>query len=103
MRCFVMVLMVGLMILVAGSLAVEARIVCDGPFQVVKGHGSLATPYCEDEFLARVARQYGLRVKGSAVRANPHVKLDVCRLVGSDIRVSHICSDYRNNDGKGGR
>ena len=43
----------------AWPLAAEARIRCEGPFQVVPGQGNLATPYCEDEYLAQVARFRG--------------------------------------------
>jgi hypothetical protein len=41
-------------VITAGAIStwpqpVEARIECSGAFQVVRGHGKIATPYCEDE------------------------------------------------------
>ena len=69
---------------------------CSGPYQYVKGIGKISTPYCEDRYLARVARSRGMKVSGRAVRLNPHKKQDACDIAGHDIRVSGICSDYRN-------
>jgi hypothetical protein len=73
---------------------VEARIECSGPFQVVRGHGKIATPYCEDEYLAQVARGYGIQVPGNAIRQNPNRKEDVCKTIGHDSRVNDICMKY---------
>ncbi len=77
------------------STSADAKIRCQGPYQInsVIG-GKIATPYCEDNYLAAVARAHGMRVSGRAVRQNPHVKEDTCRLVGYDIRVQHICAGY---------
>ena len=82
------------MLMVASS-DVEARIKCNGPFQVVRGAGEIATPYCEDEYLAHVARSYGIRVSGGAIRRNPSRKEEVCRSIGHDSRVYDICIKYR--------
>jgi hypothetical protein len=79
----------------------EARIACDGPYQIVQG-SPLATPYCEDNYLAAVARGYGIRVSDAAVRQNPSVKAEVCRTVGHDNRVRQICAGYLPGD-HGGR
>ena len=68
---------------------------CSGPFQIVKGIGKIATPYCEDQYLARVARKRGMRVSSRTVRLNPFKKQEACDIAGHDIRVSGICSDYR--------
>ncbi len=76
------------------SSPAAAEIRCDGRFQIVRGE-SLATPYCEDEYLAAVARGYGVRVSGRAVRNDPSVKASVCRFVGGDPRVQDICIGYR--------
>lgn len=73
----------------------EARIKCNGAYQVVRGQGQIATPYCEDEYLARVARGYRVRVSGSAIRRSPARKEEVCRHIGHDGRVSGICQPYR--------
>ncbi len=87
----------GLAGLIATTSGVEARIKCDGPFQVVRGAGAIATPYCEDEYLARVARGYGIRVSGRAIRSNPSRKEEVCRAIGHDSRVYDICLKYRDD------
>ncbi len=70
-----------------------AKIGCtrDG-FQIVQGN-PIATPYCQDQLLARVARQYGLRVSDAEVRNNPNTKRRICRFVGRDIRVQPTCAE----------
>jgi hypothetical protein len=73
----------------------QARIKCNDEYQVIRGHGEIATPYCEDEYLARVARRYGIRVSGSAIRHSPSRKEEVCRAIGHDPRIFQICHQYR--------
>ncbi len=90
--------------LVAGAVALggaliasdpaDARIRCNGNYQVVGGN-EIATPYCQDEYLARVAREYGMRVSGAQIRASESTKAQACRLVGQDNRVSVACASYR--------
>lgn len=69
----------------------EAAIRCNGRYQIVSGQ-ELATPYCGDNYLAAVAREYGWKVTDSEIRNNPGTKLDVCRIIGRDNRVQEICS-----------
>ncbi len=52
---------------VATASPAAARIQCQGNFQVSK-YGLIATPYCEEEQIARVAQSYGARVTGAEVR-----------------------------------
>lgn len=73
----------------------QAGIKCNGAYQVVRGQGQIATPYCEDQYLARVARGYGIRVSATAIRHNPSRKEEVCRFIGHDGRVASICHNYR--------
>jgi hypothetical protein len=69
----------------------SARIECKEDYQLVAG-SLIATPYCQDENLASVARRYyGMKVSGAAVRNNPNYKLEVCRLIGRDNRVRGAC------------
>ncbi|MGI9395293.1 MAG: hypothetical protein ACR2OY_11655 [Boseongicola sp.] len=75
----------------------HARIKCNGAYQIVRGQSEIATPYCEDEYLARVARGYGMRVSGSAIRHSPARKQEVCRFMGHDSRISEICQPYRRD------
>lgn len=87
--------------------ASEARIRCQEGYQRVDGR-LIASPYCGDEYLARVARGYGMRVSGSAIRRSISKKDEACRLVGGDNRVRDICIGHRNErDGsdrdRGGR
>jgi len=85
-------------ILLAGLTTVsQARIKCNGAYQVVRGAGEIATPYCEDQYLARVARRYGVRVSGSQIRRNPNRKEEVCRMIGHDSRVYDICLKYQRD------
>ena len=76
-------------VLTSGSPA-EARIKCHNGYQIVQGN-RLATPFCQDALVAKVAREYGSRVSAKAIRSNPNLKKDVCRLIGQDIRVHHAC------------
>lgn len=78
---------------VLGSRA-ESAIRCEGPLQVNRS-GKIFTPYCQDNYLAQVARSYGMRVSNSAIRNNPGIKAEACRLVGADNRVRDICAGWR--------
>lgn len=73
----------------------SAMMMCEGPYQIVEGR-SLATPFCEDNYLAKVARKYGMRVSGKQIRWNASLKSDACRLAGHDNRVSSICRGQFN-------
>ena len=87
----------------ATTAPATAGIYCEGPYQIIDG-ASLATPYCEDNYLARVARSYGMRVSNRAVRWNPTAKSEACRLTGHDNRVSDICTgEHKNHYQRGHR
>jgi hypothetical protein len=94
-----MLLTVSSLVVVAAAPA-DARMRCDGNYQIINGQPH-ATPYCQDENLAQVARSYGLRVSGSAMRNSPSEKQRVCAFLGSDIRVREACHGY-GQDGRGG-
>ena len=81
----------------ATSHVALAKIHCDGPYQIVDG-SPVATPYCEDNYLAYVARSYGIGVSGREVRRNYNTKKHVCQTIGHDTRVANICSGLRNED-----
>lgn len=88
-------------VLVLGADAVEAgpyALKCKGPLQIIRGQGAIATPFCQDNYLAKIAREAGMKVTGRAVRENPNLKTDVCIFVGYDIRVSDICIGYMPED-----
>jgi hypothetical protein len=86
-----LVVVSGAIVLVSAGGA-EAAIRCKDGYQIVQGN-YLATPYCQDDLLARVAREYGMRASAAAIRGNPNYKKEVCRLVGRDIRVQNHCLD----------
>jgi hypothetical protein len=73
-----------------------SAIECEGNYQVQKSGDRIATPYCQDGYLAIVAREYGMKVSGQAIRGNYGEKERACRLVGDDIRVRDTCGQYRN-------
>lgn len=77
----------------------EARIVCHEGFQVVNGQ-EISTPYCNDNYVAEVARKHGVKVSDEAVRNSPSVKGQICRFVGSDIRIEHYCEGDRGDRGR---
>jgi len=51
-----------------------ARILCQGQFHVTKS-GLIATPYCGDEEIARVAHSYGWHREAATVHTNPLSKV----------------------------
>ncbi|AGK58778.1 hypothetical protein HYPDE_35533 [Hyphomicrobium denitrificans 1NES1] len=91
--------------LAAAGLAVtmvqpaSAAIKCSNGFQLVDG-AMLSTPYCRDNLVAAVARQYGFNAPDAKVRNNPNFKRHVCRFVGQDIRIKEACDEV-NPNGRG--
>ncbi|MBS0238159.1 MAG: hypothetical protein JSR89_07035 [Proteobacteria bacterium] len=65
---------------------------CDEDYQIVQGR-PVSTPYCRDNYLAAVARTYGYKVSDSTIRNNPSRKAEICRFIGSDIRVYTACEE----------
>lgn len=84
----------------AGVTSAHAKIQCADGFQRVQGNW-LATPYCQDALLGKVARQYGMRASDVEIRNNPNFKRHVCRLVGQDIRVRSTCLEVNPYRGRG--
>ena len=70
-----------------------ARIQCQGNFAISK-YGPIATPYCEEEQIAIVARSYGWKVSGAEIHNNPLRKVYVCQILGSDVRLKGSCAGY---------
>lgn len=81
----------------AATLAVPdravARIQCRGNFQMSK-YGPIATPYCEEEQIAIVARSYGMKVTGAQVHNDPLKKVYLCQTIGDDVRLKGSCAGY---------
>jgi len=71
----------------------EARIQCGGNFQVTK-YGMIATPYCEEEQIAFVARSYGSKVTAAQVHNDPLTKVYLCQTIGYDQRLKGSCAGY---------
>jgi len=78
--------------LAGGAGPADARIKCVDGFQIVSG-SPIATPYCQDELVAVVAREYGMKVSAAAIRNNPNLKRNVCQHVGRDNRIYIACID----------
>lgn len=70
-----------------------AKIQCKGNFQVTK-YGLIATPYCEEEQIAAVARSYGWKVTAAQVHKDPLTKVYICQNLGYDIRLKGSCGAY---------
>ena len=87
-------------LIVLAQPGAQARIVCDGNFQDVKGT-SVSTPYCREMNLARVARTHGWKVSDYDIRYSESIKAQVCRAIGFDNRVYEVCAPYRNDGGNG--
>ncbi len=77
----------------------QAEIACNKGFQLVAGSW-LSTPYCQDAYVADVARQYGFSASASQVRNNPLFKQRLCRFIGADIRIKESCDEV-NPAGRG--
>ena len=75
------------------AASAEARIECHGNFQVTK-YGLIATPYCEEEQIAFVARSYGSKVTGAQVHNDPLTKVYLCQTIGYDSRLKGSCAGY---------
>jgi hypothetical protein len=71
-----------------------SAIECQGSFQVQRDGSTIATPYCQDSNLARVAREKGVRVSAAEIRENPNLKARVCVMAGEDNRVRETCDRY---------
>jgi hypothetical protein len=78
----------------------SAAIRCQGSYQIIQGNLHVS-PWCEDNRLAEIARAYGMRASASAIRNNPSVKAQACRLVGADNRVRDTCQGFRPDRGRG--
>lgn len=89
-RSSVLALVMGATGAVCFGVPANARIECRNGSQLVGGNW-ISTPYCEDQRVAEVAAEYGMRVSADAIRKNPNVKKEVCRLIGQDIRVDLAC------------
>jgi hypothetical protein len=83
---------VGLALAVGSPAA--AKIECQGNFQVSEKYGLIATPYCEEENIARVARSYGIKVTGAEVRRDALKKVYLCQTIGDDTRLKGACGAY---------
>ncbi|HZJ13389.1 MAG TPA: hypothetical protein VFD26_12215 [Methyloceanibacter sp.] len=78
---------------IAVASPAAARIECRGNFQISK-YGPIATPYCEEQQIARVARSYGIKVTDAEVHRNPLKKVYLCQTIGSDSRLKGSCAGY---------
>lgn len=85
-------LMISLLIAAVPGPA-SALIQCRGSFQVSK-YGLIATPYCEEEEIAKVAQSYGSRVTAAQVHNNPLTKVYICQQLGDDVRLKGSCAGY---------
>ncbi|MBY0561757.1 hypothetical protein [Hyphomicrobium sp.] len=78
--------------LLAAALALpaEAKIACKKGYQQVQGTW-MATPYCQDQYVAQVAHDYGFSASPDRVRNDPLFKQHLCRFIGQDIRIKESC------------
>ena len=81
-------------LLAVGASPAEAHIEYRGNFQVTKKDGLIATPYCEEENIARVAQSYGIRVTPEEVHRNALTKVYLCQPIGDDSRLKGSCGAY---------
>ena len=77
----------------------EARIICNDDYQVVNGQ-EISTPYCNDNYVAAIARKRGMKVTDEAVRNDPSIKEGICLWIGRDHRIREYCDRYYDTGGK---
>lgn len=77
--------------LALSATAAQANIRCNGAYQVVNG-SEIATPYCSDENLARLARKRGMDVTGNQIRTDLGKKQAVCRMIGKQTSARSACA-----------
>ena len=75
------------------SQPATARIQCKGNFQVTK-NGLISTPYCQEQQIAIVARSYGWKVTAAEIGDKPLKKVEICQILGGDIRLKRSCAGY---------
>lgn len=85
-------------VLLIGAADADAKIVCHDQYQVTGGQ-EISTPYCNDAYFARVAREHGFKVTDDQIRNDPSLKDQVCRWAGSDIRIEQYCPDNGGSEG----
>ncbi len=86
-------LSLGAALLLSSLQPAAARIRCQGEFQVTQ-YGLIATPYCGEEEIARVAQSYGSHVTAAEVHNNPLTKVYLCQTIGYDWRLQSPCAGY---------
>ena len=93
----------GLITMSAGAIVsapAQAKIHCQGSYQLIRGVGLHATPYCEIHNLYKVARRgYGISTSFAKLRNNVSERREVCQAIGHDARVYSVCIPYRNEGG----
>ena len=87
--------------MIAFSQESVARAQCQGNFKVTK-YGLVATPYCEEQQIANVARSYGCKVTGAQVRKDALKKVYMCQILGHDVRLKGSCAGYGPDAYSGG-
>jgi hypothetical protein len=85
--------LLGAFLVLAWSEPVAARIQCNGNFQITQ-YGPIATPYCMDRQIAIVAQSYGWKVTPAEISNNPLKKVEICQILGGDIRLKGSCGGY---------
>lgn len=95
------VLTVTLSVAILTALPASAKFKCRNGAQLVAGNW-IATPYCQDALLGRVAREHGFKVSNHDIRHNPNKKRNICRFVGKDIRVQEHCFQSEGGPRRGG-
>jgi hypothetical protein len=65
---------------------------CRGGFQFQRNGEVIVTPYCQAEFLAKLARKRGFFVTGDKIRHDPEAMNKACQIAGGDYGASSTCA-----------
>jgi hypothetical protein len=85
--------LIAILLAAASPEPASARIQCNGNFQITKD-GPIATPYCMDRQIAIVAQSYGWKVTPAEISNNPLKKVEICQILGGDVRLKGSCAGY---------
>lgn len=78
-------------VIMAAAASPAQAINCRDGFQYQRNGEVIATPYCEAEHLAKVARKHGFFVTGADIRRDLEALDKACQIAGGDFGTLSIC------------
>jgi hypothetical protein len=79
-------------VIMAAAASPAQAINCREGFQFQRNGEVVSTPYCEAEFLAKLAREHGFFVTGADIRHDPEAMDKACQIAGGDYGTLSTCA-----------